>query len=95
MPNEREDFSATTDSITISNDQCRFASWMTAVLLYTVVVNLFVEYSDAIVIDSFTISVLTAIVLKALLDVMIRVEHRVASYFEAREGTNSRLLRIL
>ena len=95
MSSLEESLPTTNDSISISRGQQRFVSWMTAVLLYTVVLNLFVEYTDAIVIDSFTISVLTAIVLKALLDVILLLEHRVASYFGAREGTNSRLLGIL
>jgi hypothetical protein len=73
--------------ITITRDQERFASWMTDVLVYTVVLNLFVEYADAIVIDSFTISILTAVLLKALLDVIGGLEHRVAAYFKARQGT--------
>lgn len=68
---------------------------MTAVLLYTVVLNLFVEYSDAFIIDSFTISMLTAIVLKALLNVILRLEHRVTSYFHTREGTIYRLLQVV
>lgn len=86
---------ATSNSISISRSQNLFADWMTAVLVYTVILNLFVEYSDAFVIDSFTISVLTAIVLKALLDVIVRLEHRVAAYYGAREGTLNRVLRIV
>ena len=72
--------------------QRRYASWMTDVLVYTVVLILFVEYSDAIVIDSFTISILTAVLLKALLDVIVGVEHRVRSWFQRREGAVYRLL---
>lgn len=64
-------------------------------LVYTVILNLFVEFSDAFVIDSFTISVLTAIVLKAFLDLILGLEHRVAAFFMAREGTFFRVLGIL
>jgi len=95
MQNAKESLSATNNSINISRDQQRFVSWMTAVLLYTVVLNLFVEYSDAIVIDSFTISVLCAIMLKASLDAILLLEHSVALYFGAREGTIYRLLRVV
>ena len=66
--------------------QMRFLSWMTDVLVYTVVLNLFVEYSEAIVIDSFTISLLTAVLLKLLLDVIKGLEHRVLHFFQQREG---------
>lgn len=78
---------ANAETIIITANQARFASWMTDVLVYTVVLNVFVEYSDAIVIDSFTISILTAVLLKALLDVIAGLEHRVAAYFRAGEGT--------
>jgi len=60
--------------------------------VYTVVLNLFVEYVDSIVIDSFTISILTAVLLKALLDAIVGLEHRVAGYFASREGTVYRVL---
>jgi hypothetical protein len=75
--------------------QLVFFSWTKDVLIYIVVLNLFVEYVDAIVIDSFTISILTAILLKALLDLILGLEHRVAHYFEQRSGPVSKVLRVL
>jgi hypothetical protein len=72
---------------TITSAQARYASWMADVLVYIVVLNLFVEFHHAIVIDSFWISILTAILLKLLLDALKSVEHGVAGYFRAREGT--------
>jgi len=75
--------------------QLIFFSWTKDVLIYVVVLNLFVEYVDKIVIDSFTISILTAILLKALLDVILGLEHRVAHFFEARPGNLSKFMRIL
>ena len=39
--------------ITMTRAQLRFASWTTDVLVYTVVLNLFVEYADAVVIDHY------------------------------------------
>jgi hypothetical protein len=73
-------------TVTISKKQGIFFSWSSDVLIYTVVLNLFVEYVDAVVIDSFTISILTAILLKVLLDVVMGFEHRVHSYFAGKEG---------
>ena len=64
--------------------QMIFFSWTKDVLIYVVVLNLFVEYVEAVVIDSFTISILTAILLKALLDLILGLEHRVDHFFEAR-----------
>jgi hypothetical protein len=70
---------------TITRAQARYASWVTDVLVYIVVLNLF-EFVDEIVIESFWISILTAILLKLLLDALVGVEHRVGGYFRAREG---------
>ena len=79
----------------ISQRQALFADWMIDVLVYIVVLNLFVEYVDAIVIDSFTISILTAILLKAMLDRLVGLEHRVRAYFSAKEGTIFRVLSVV
>ena len=85
----------TPDLIQITPAQARFADWMADVLVYTVVLNLFVEYVDTIVIDSFTISIFTAVVLKALLDGLGRIEHGVMHYFKSREGTAFKVLGFL
>ena len=76
-----------TTTVTITRAQRRFASFMTDVLIYTVVLNLFVEFVDDIVIDSFGISILTAVLLKVLLDLIAGIEHRVLSYFKQRSGS--------
>jgi hypothetical protein len=74
-----------TMQVMITKRQRLYASWTSDVLVYIVVLNLFVEYVDAIVIDSFSISILTAILLKALLDIIIRLEHRVGDFFDKKE----------
>jgi hypothetical protein len=73
--------------VTITDKQHRYISWTTDVLVYIVVLNLFVEFVDAIVIDSFWISILTAVLLKALLDIVIRLEHRVGAFFDKLGGS--------
>ena len=75
-----------TRTVTISRKQEIFFSWSSDVLIYTIVLNLFVEYVDAVVIDSFTISILTAVLLKVLLDIVMRFEHRVRGFFAGKEG---------
>jgi len=55
-------------------------------LSYIVVLNLWVEFNPAVVIDSFVISIFTAAVLLALLVVILGFEHRVKAWFDAREG---------
>ena len=52
------------------------------------------EFLHAIVIDSFWISILTAILLKLLLDALKGVEHAVAGYSRAREGAVYKVLGI-
>lgn len=79
---------ADSKTVTVTPAQERFTSWVRDVLVYTVVLNLFVEYWDAIVIDSFTISIFTAFVLKIMLDLLTAVEHRVKDFV----GRFSRLL---
>lgn len=72
--------------VATSRAQQVFLSWTTAILLNIVVLGLFVEYSDSIVIDSFTIVISTAIVLRALLGVTLNLEHRVRNIFWRRDG---------
>ena len=79
-------------TITITRAQQRFFSWMTDVLVYTVVLNLFVEHLDAVVIDSFTISIFTAVLLKLMLDVILGFEHNVNEFFAQKEGAVYRVL---
>jgi hypothetical protein len=75
--------------------QLIFFSWTKDVLIYVVVLNLFVEYVEKVVIDSFTISILTAILLKVLLEVILGLEHRVAHFFEERPGNLAKFLRVM
>ena len=75
--------------------QLFFFSWTKDVLIYVVILNLFVEYVDKVVIDSFTISILTAILLKTLLEIILGLEHRVGHFFEGRPGNLAKFLRIM
>ncbi len=75
------------DRRTITPAQARFTSWVSEVLVDIVVLNLFVEFVHTVVIDSFYISVLTAVLLKLMVDAVKGVEQRVSAYFAARQGT--------
>lgn len=76
-----------TPARTVNAAQLIFLGAMTSVLVNVVVLNLFVEYSDKVVIDSFTISVLTAALLTGLLFLITRFEHRISHFFfQARSG---------
>lgn len=76
----------------ISRRQAIYLSWMSDVLVYIVVLNLFVEYSDGKVIDSFTISILTAVLLKGMLDLIMAGKQRVLGWSRARTGLMYRVL---
>ena len=81
--------------MTITRRQEIYISWTKDVLIYILVLNLFVEYAANIVIDSFTISIFTAIVLKILLEIVFKFEHLVGDFFKARPGKVSNFLRII
>ena len=68
-----------------TNKQRLFVRYFTAILIDLLVLNLFVEYSKNVTIDSFTTSLFAAVVLQVLLKLAIAVEHRVAEYFKAKK----------
>jgi hypothetical protein len=70
-----------------------FNRYFTAILIDLTVLNLFVEYSDYVVIDSFTISLLTAFLLQVLLKLTLAIEHRIGAYFNSKTGAVAKFLR--
>ena len=66
--------------------QVVFLRYLPFVLIDLVVINLYVEYWDKVVIDSFTITLFTACVMQLLLKLTMELEHRVAGYFNAKPG---------
>ena len=76
-----------------STRQKLFAWYLTAVLIDLVVLNLFVEYSKYVVVDSFTVSLLTALLLQLLLKLTIAAERQVAAFFKARQGVLAKFMR--
>jgi hypothetical protein len=78
---------------TISGRQLLFIGTVTNVLVNVLVLNVFVQYFDKVVIDRFTISVFTAVLLTILLWLITHIEERVHHYFfDEHEGTGSRIL---
>ena len=57
--------------------------------------NLFSEYWDSVLIDTFTTSLLAAILLQLLFQVTIVVEHHIVDYFKSKSGTGARVLGLL
>ncbi len=72
------------EPVTISTAQGWYLSWVADVFIYIIVLNLAVEYTDAIEIDSFTISILAASLMKLLLVLILHFKRRTSTYFRDR-----------
>jgi hypothetical protein len=83
---------ALTDVPTTS--QKLFVRYLMAILIDLTVLNLFDEYWRHVTVDSFTTSILAAILLQLLLQATLALEHRVAAHFKAKPGGLARFLRI-
>ena len=76
----------------ITERQAQFSSWSMYLLIDVVVLNLFVEFNHSVVIDSFYISILTAVLFRLLLGATFWLEHRVSQYFESKDFKGARAL---
>ena len=79
----------------VSSRQAGFVRALLLVLVYLTVLSLFEEYWDRVVIDSYTIALLTAALLVVLFRATLEVEHRISGYFKTRVGAGAMLLRVL
>jgi len=70
-----------------------FMRYLTAILVDLVVLGLFAEYWEHVVVESFTIILLAAVLLQVLLKLTIVVEHKVAAFFNARPGGFNKFMR--
>jgi hypothetical protein len=77
-----------------SNTQRLYSRYLTAVLIDLTVINLCAEYWEWVSLDSFTVSMLAAILLQVLLKVTLALEHKVAGVFEGRTSAAARFLRL-
>ena len=69
-----------------STKQRLFMRYFTAILVDLVVLNLFAQYWERVVIDAFSVSLVAAIVLQVLLKITLNLEHRVAEWFNRLLG---------
>ena len=76
-----------------SERQRVFARYLIGTLINLVVLNLFAEYWDKVFVDTFTTSLLAAILLQLLLKLTIWVEHLVAAPFKGKPGAMNKFLR--
>ena len=78
-----------------SRRQQLFFRYTFFVLIDLTVLNLFNEYWDNVFIESFSISLLAALLLQILLQLTILIEHRVANFFKEKTGLTAKILRAL
>ncbi|PVZ03935.1 hypothetical protein [Actinomycetospora cinnamomea] len=64
----------------------RAAADVVDLFVYVVVLNLFVEYLPAVISETFTLSVLTAVLLKGVLELVVAAKKRVRGWFGAAGG---------
>ncbi len=76
-----------------SNHQQLFIYYTLAVLVDLTVLNLFDEYWTYVTIDSFSISLLTAVLLQTLLKITLVIEHRIADFFKSKTGLKAKVMR--
>jgi hypothetical protein len=76
-----------------TNSQRLFVRYLMAVLIDLTVLNLFEEYWRHVTVDSFTISILAAVLLQVLLKATLALEHRVAAYFNTKSGALAKFFR--
>ncbi|MEL7450054.1 MAG: hypothetical protein AAFN78_12650 [Pseudomonadota bacterium] len=79
----------------LSSRQQVFIRYFTAVLIDLVVLGLFGEYWDKVIVSSFTFALLAAVLLQLLLKLTLAIEHRVAAVFKGRSGAAPKVLRVL
>lgn len=77
---------------TPSTGQRLFLRYFTAILVDLVVLNLCAEYWEAVALDSFTVSLLAAVLLQVLLKLTLAIEHRIAAYFKPKVGVPAKVL---
>jgi hypothetical protein len=73
------------EDVTASVDP-RVAAAVVDVFVYVVVLNLFVEYVPQVISETFTLSLLTAVLLKVVLEVVVGAKNRVKARFRAAES---------
>lgn len=83
------------NEITMNRWQRIYVSWLIDVLVYIVILNLYIQYSTAKVIDSFTISILTAILLKLLLVAITAGKYRVWTWSKSKDARTYTILGVL
>lgn len=75
--------------------QRMFIRYFTAILIDLVVLGLYAEYWDRVHVESFSITLLAAVLLQVLLRITLALEHRVAAFWNAKGTGLARAMRFL
>jgi hypothetical protein len=78
---------------TPSSRQRGLFRYILATLVDLVVLGLFAQYWDRVRVESFTVMLLAAALLQLLLKLTIALEHRLAAFFNARQGGFAKFMR--
>ncbi|MEH6582056.1 MAG: hypothetical protein V7754_08985 [Halioglobus sp.] len=70
-----------------------FMRYFTAILIDLVVINIYAEHWHMVALSSFSVSLAVALLLQVLLTITLKIEYRVAAFFNAKEGSAARFLR--
>jgi hypothetical protein len=70
----------------------RVAAAVVDVLVYVVVLNLFVEYFPQVLTETFTLSLLTAVLLKGVLEVVVAAKNRVKARLRAASTLSGKVI---
>ena len=72
--------------------QPHLAAAVVDVFVYVVVLNLFVEYYPEVISETFTLSLLTAVLLKGVLEVVVAAKNRVKTRFRQASTPAGRVI---
>lgn len=88
-----DEFPGIASAETPSTHQRLFLRYFTAILIDLVVLNVFAEHWEQVVVDSFTLTVIAAILLQVLLKSTLALEHKISAYFRSQGGKSAKILR--
>ena len=80
---------------TFNHRQRLFNRYIIFILIVVTVRGFLNQYWDLVYIETFTIALLTAVLLQFLMQATIQVEHYAATFFETKMGIKSKSFRVL
>ncbi len=75
-----------------TTSQRMYVRYVSHTLIDLTILNLFEEYWQHVTVESFTISIIVAVLLQVALKGGVALEHRVADYFKSKSGSMAKIL---